>query len=200
MHARIREFEGLEGRPERPGADLFRETGFDVRCGEGRRVHLQLWGPLPPAWCAALGTGLYQSGIRVVRGFARRVEGEAWLGHFDLEALDDAQDPVLLDYLSLARTALADLEPPPVRLTRHHRSLTAKHGGSLFLEVRAADRLGFLGGFLTRLARMGLVPEELVIETHGVPILDRFFLKTLDGAQPGVLDRRGLGKLLVQLS
>jgi hypothetical protein len=197
MQARVREYEASEATRSR---DLLGESGFDVRCGEGRSVQLQLWGPLPATWAAALGTGLFQAGIRVVRGYARRVDGPSWLAEFDLEALDDAETPVLVDYLSLARTDLACLEPAPVRLTRYHRSLTAKHGGSLFLEVRAADRLGFLGGLLTRVARAGLVPEELVIETYGMPVLDRFFLKTEAGEQPGAVERRDLGKLLVQLS
>jgi hypothetical protein len=179
---------------------LLRETGFDVRCGEGRSVHLQMWGPLPLTWAAALGAGLFRAGIRVVRGYARRVDAEAWLAEFDLEALDDAEAPVLVDYLSLARVDLAQLDPTPVQLTRYHRSLTSKHGGSLFLEVGAVDRLGFLGGLLTRVAHAGLVPEELIIETHGLPVLDRFFLKTQSGEQPGAFARRDLGKLLVELS
>lgn len=179
---------------------MLRETGFDVRCGEGRSVHLQMWGPLPLTWAAALGAGLFRAGIRVVRGYARRVDAEAWLAEFDLEALDDAEAPVLVDYLSLARADLAKLDPAPVQLTRYHRSLTSKHGGSLFLEVGAVDRLGFLGGLLTRVAHAGLVPEELIIETHGLPVLDRFFLKTQSGEQPGAFARRDLGKLLVELS
>lgn len=197
MHGRVRE---LEPGGFRSAPDLLGESGFDVRCGEGRSVRLQLWGPLPATWAAALGAGLFQAGIRVVRGYARRVDADAWLGEFDLEALDDAEEPVLLDYLSMARADLAGLDPVPVRLTRYHRSLTAKHGGSLFLEVRAADRLGFLGGLLTRVARVGLVPEELALETFGRPVLDRFFLKTLAGEQPDSLCRRDLGRLLVELS
>lgn len=197
MQARIREFE--PGSSRSAGA-LLRGSGFDVRSGADRSVRLQMWGPLPATWAAALGTGLFRAGIRVVRGYARRVDPEAWLAEFDLEALDDAEAPVRLDYLSLARVELAQLEPTPVQLTRYHRSLTSKHGGSLFLEVRAADRLGFLGGLLTRVAGAGLVPEELVIDTQGLPVLDRFFLKTTAGEQPGAFERRDLAKLLVQLS
>ena len=37
-----------------------------------------------------------------------------WLGEFDLEALDDADEPVLLDYLSLARTETARSPKSPV--------------------------------------------------------------------------------------
>jgi len=197
MLVRTRE---LDSGLRRGSSSLLDLPGFEVRHTSQRGFKLQIWGTLPPAWAASLGVGLCEAGVRVVRGFARRIEGETWLGEFELEALDDSEEPVLIDYLALARRPLEALAPPSVRLTGVHRSLTAKHGGSLYLEVRARDRLGFLGGFLARIARVGLVPEELVIDTRGIPVLDRFFLKELDGAPPRAEARRALGELLDQLA
>ena len=182
-----------------PAGDL-ELPGFEVRHATRHKFALRLWGPLAPAWAASLGVGLYEAGIRVVRGQARRAPGGAWLGEFELEALDDSEEPVLIDYLGLTSRPVAELAPPPAWLGSHHRSLTAKHGGSLFLEVRARDRLGFLGGLLARIAALGLVPEELHVDTCGVPVLDRFFLKGLDGKAPDREARAALAGLLAQLS
>lgn len=192
MLVRAREFSGVRGV-------AFDTPGFEVRSADRQRFALRLWGPLAPTWGAALGVGLFEAGIRVVRGEAHRSPGGAWLGEFQLEALDDAERPVLIDYLGLAARPIGELAPPPLRLAAHHRSLTAKYGGSLFLEVRARDRIGFLGGLLARIGRLGLVPEELHVDTHGVPVLDRFFLKTIDGGPPGREARRALGELLDRL-
>jgi hypothetical protein len=181
-----------------PARDL-ELPGFEVRHATRHKFALRLWGPLAPAWAASLGVGLYEAGVRVVRGQARRAPGGPWLAEFELEALDDSEEPVLIDYLGLASRPVCELSPPPAWLGSHHRSLTAKHGGSLFLEVRARDRLGFLGGLLARIAAFGLVPEELHVDTCGEPVLDRFFLKGLDGKPPDREARRALGELLDQL-
>ena len=182
-----------------PARDL-ELPGFEVRHATRHKFALRLWGPLAPAWAASLGVGLYEAGIRVVRGQARRAPGGPWLAEFELEALDDSEEPVLIDYLGLASRPVSELSPPPAWLGSHHRSLTAKHGGSLFLEVRASDRIGFLGGLLARIAGVGLAPVELEIDTHGIPVLDRFFLKGLDGQAPGRDERRALALMLDQLS
>lgn len=181
-------------------AGLLDLPGFEIRRSGGRGFTLQIWGPLEDPWAAALGVGLFEAGMRVVRGYGRRLDGPVWLGEFELEALDDAEGPVGLDYLELAREPVELLAPPLVTLSRFHRSLTSKHGGSLFLEVRARDRLGFLGGLLAPIARLGLVPEEFHIDTLGLPVLDRFFLKQVGGAAPGREARRRLKGLLDQLS
>ena len=49
------------------------------------------------------------------------------------------------------------------------------------------------------LKAFGLVPEELHVDTCGEPVLDRFFLKGLDGKPPEREARRALGELLDQL-
>ncbi len=186
-----------------PGA--LEQPGYDVRLGEEGRLRLRIWGDLPASWPASLGVGLYESGIRVVRGAARRAgpgggPDDPWLAEFELEVLDDAADPVLLDYLGLARRSPEDLSPPEVRITSHHRSLTAKYGGAVYLEVAAADRLGFMGGLLARIAQIGLVPEELEIDTLGAPVFDRFFLKGVDGSAPVREARARLCHLMDRLS
>jgi hypothetical protein len=197
MRAQIHEY--ANPRFERR-TGLLELPGFEIRRTRARGFALQIWGPLEETWAAALGVGLFEAGMRVVRGYGRRLDGRVWLGEFELEALDDAEDPVGIDYLELAREPVELLAPPLVALARFHRSLTSKHGGSLFLEVRARDRLGFLGGLLAPIARLGLVPEEFHIDTLGLPVLDRFFLKQLDGAAPGREARRRLKGLLAQLS
>jgi hypothetical protein len=195
MRVHTREFPG----PGRFGAGLLERTGYDVRHHSRCGFRLTVWGPLPEAWAAALGVGLAEAGIRVVRGLARRVEGRAWLAEFELEALDDSDEPVLLDYLALTRAPIDELAPPLISIAGHHSSLTARHGGSLYLEVRARDRLGFLGGLLAPIARLGLAPEELEIDTLGAPVLDRFFLKQRSGGPPSAEQRRALGALLETL-
>jgi hypothetical protein len=196
MLARAMDFESTRPLP----ADALELPGFEVRHDTRHKFALRIWGPLPATWAAGLGVGLYEAGIRVVRGRARRAAAGPWFGEFELEALDDSEEPVLIDYLGLTARPLEELAAPGIRLGSHHRSLTAKHGGSLFLEVRARDRIGFLGGLLTRIAELGLVPEELHVDTCGVPVLDRFFLKGSDGKPPDRAARQALGELLDRLS
>jgi hypothetical protein len=196
MRVQTREFP----TPGSPSPGLLERSGYDVRHESGCSYRLTLWGPLPMTWAAALGVGLAEAGIRVVRGSARRVDGVAWLGEFQLEALDDSDEPVLLDYLALTRAPIDELAPPLIDIAGHHTSLTARHGGSLYLEVRARDRLGFLGGLLAPIARVGLIPEELQIDTLGAPVLDRFFLKQRSGAPPSAEQRSALRGLIERLS
>jgi len=198
MLARIREFEGGATRRER---SLLDESGFDVRPVGDRGHALQLWGPLPPCWAASLAGGLAAAGVRIARGYARRVAERGWLAELEIEDLDDSRDPVLIDYLELARRPPREPSGPAPRITRCHTSLTGKHGGSLYLEVRGSDRLGFLGGLLGRLAALELVPEELVVDTRGEPVLDRFFLVDAShGGLPDVERRQALAGLLAELS
>lgn len=197
MQVRTREFAPDTPRSER---GLMHETGADVRPLGGRGYALQLWGPLPWYWAAGLTGSLYASGIRITRGYGRLVDGARWISELELEALDDSDQPVLLDHLEMARRPPAELRTPEPRLTRYHTSLTGKHGGSLYLEVRGSDQLGFLGGLLGRLAALGLAPVELVVDTRGVPVLDRFFLVDERGEVPGPARRRALEILLAQLA
>jgi len=197
MLARVREF--ASAAPERDRS-LLREGGFDIRPLGERGFALQLWGPLPPFWAASLTGGLAAAGIRVTRGYARRIPDRGWLAELELEDLDDSQDPVLLDYLELARRQPVTSSTVEPRLTRSHTSLTGKHGGSLYLEVRGTDQIGFLGALLGRLAELDLVPEELVVDTRGEPVLDRFFLVDGAGGLPDAERRQALSVLLAELA
>ncbi len=195
MDVLTREFSA--GRiPPRPS--LLDQPGFEVRNEGGQAYSLRLWGQLVPGWARGLALGLYHAGIRVERGFARRVEGEAWLVDFEVVALDDAVDPVLLDYLSLARSGTPAAIPRTL-LSDFSISHTPKHEGALHLEVRAPDRLGFLGGLLARIEATGLLPEEMSVDTRGTPVLDRFFLKAAGRTVPGDDHRRALEAELSRL-
>ena len=197
MLVRTREFESQV--PVRAGS-LLALPGFEVRHLTPDRLRLQIWGALPETWAAALSSGLYAAGLCIGRAWARRVEAESWLGEFELEAPGASDAPLCLDYLEFARRPLDALATPEPRVTRYHRSLTAKHGGSLFLEVRASDQPGFLGGLLSRIGALGVHPEEMIVDTRGVPVLDRFFLKDAYGRVPDPARRHALGTLLDQLA
>jgi UTP:GlnB (protein PII) uridylyltransferase len=74
-----------------------------------------------------------------------------------------------------------------------------QHNGALYLEVRAADQLGFLAALLNHIAFMFLFPEEMSIETVNGTALDRFRLKGIGGTPPSPTARAALQRKLRDL-
>jgi hypothetical protein len=179
--------EGTSGRPA--------QRGYEIHPFEGGRHHLEIWGRLPRNWADRLCRGLARSGIAIVRGFARRDAEAGWIASFDLERSPRAGDPILVDYLALVLRAPA--EAPPASLVIDHYTLDIRpDDGSIELEVRGPDQLGFLGGLLERLAFLSLVPEELTVETEPAGSRDRLRLRARDGAAPSPATLRILAEIL----
>jgi len=174
------------------------ERGFEVRrLGRDRHL-LALWGQLGPRWADPLCRGLARAGLAIRRGFAVRQSaepGSGWRARFEIEREATSTDPVLLDYLELLARGRTPSRTP-IRLSQYGLSESSAHGGSLFLEVRGPDHLGFLGALLERLSFLSLSPVEMRIETLPEGVHDQFWLRTRDGEIPRPRARKLLADVM----
>jgi hypothetical protein len=175
------------------------ERGFEVRrVGVDRHV-LALWGHLGSRWADPLCRGLARAGLSIRRGFAVREEGldpgSGWRARLEIEREAHSTDPVLLDYLELLARGRTPSRTPVV-LSDYQLTETGSHGGSLFLEVRGPDHLGFLGAILERLSFLSLSPVEMRIETVEGGVHDQFWLRTREGDVPRPRARKLLAEVL----
>ena len=140
------------------------ERGFEVRRVAERSPSARCSGatsagagPIP------LCRGLARAGLSIRRGFAVRQRGAAtpasgWRARFEIERESTSTDPGAAR-LPRAAGPRAHAEPHADRAPEYDLSESSAHGGSLFLEVRGPDHLGFLGAHpraaLVPLARAG---------------------------------------------
>jgi hypothetical protein len=175
------------------------ERGFEVRrLGEDRHL-LVLWGNLGARWADPLCRGLARAGLSIRRGYAARTDehdpASGWRARFEILREESSTDPVLLDYLELLARGRTPSRTPIV-LTEYGLTESSAHGGSLFLEVRAPDHLGFLGAILERLSFLSLSPVEMRIETLEGGVHDQFWLRTREGGIPRPRARKLLAEVL----
>jgi hypothetical protein len=175
------------------------ERGFEVRRLAGDRHLLTLWGSLGARWADPLCRGLARAGLGIRRGFAVRREdhdpASGWRARFEIERESTSTDPVLLDYLELLARGRTPSRTP-IRLSEYALSESSAHGGSLYLEVRAPDHLGFLGAILERLSFLSLAPVEMRIETLESGAYDQFWLRSRDGGVPRPRARKLLAEVM----
>jgi hypothetical protein len=138
---------------------------------------LRLEGMFPDGWCGRLSLGLSQARLGIVRGFARRVDGGAWVSELHVVAQDGLSDPRAVDALALAMAEAAPGPPAPITLDSYYIDASPESGPYVFLEVRGPDRIGFLGSLLERVARVGLLPEQMSVETWAGQARDTFYLR-----------------------
>lgn len=158
-----------------PGFRLFSKTRtlYSVR----------LYGHLNALWADHFTRNLAGRGLSILNGFARQDATGAWGAEFLITPVAAAADPRSVDFL-----ALTEESPPedgaPLLLDRFAVDGSPDRGGSLFLEVRGPDRVGFLGRLLRVLAGLDLVPREMTVVTRGGEACDRFLLTSPAGRLP----------------
>jgi hypothetical protein len=132
----------------------------------------------------------------ILRGYAQRAAERSWTAHVQLRAARPDVDPRSIDYVQLAAAPASARSPVDIELDSYYVDGSPDSGGTLFLEVRAPDRIGFLGSLLDRLAGLSLFPDEMAIDTRGGRVFDRFHLKTAEGRLPSDASRRALAGTL----
>ena len=170
--------------------------GFAVTHHTRTHWSVRVWGKLGPFWADAFALGLSGVEIGILRGFARQDGAGRWIADFVLVPGPDAPEPSSLDFLALAFGAPSPEDGGPIVLSQYALDGGPDMGPTLYLEVRGPDRLGFLGGLLRPLARLGLSPREMLITTRDGEVFDRFFLKMVSGAVPSEEVRRVLEEQL----
>lgn len=138
-------------------------------------------------------------GVTIVRGFGRQIAPARWVAELQVRPTGPDRNAATVDYLGLALGTPATAMPVPILLYRYYVDQSPDVGGSLFLEVRGEDRVGFLGSLLDKLAGIGLFPEEMTIETQGPMALDCFSLRAAGGKLPKDTMRRSLVVVLDDL-
>lgn len=186
------------------GTAGFLQTGFtiDPIPGKPNSYKLEMSGFLSPGWSGRLAAGLAQHRVGIVRGSAEKVNASSWTSTFELKTAPFAQNPQGIDYLALAGTELPNhREVTKITLLDFTMEPATKHEGSLYIEVRGVDRLGFLGDLLDYFSMRCLFPVKMTIDTLNDAAVDRFWLRGVGGSVPSdsITDsiRQNLEQLLV---
>ncbi|MDD2321454.1 MAG: hypothetical protein PHO83_15525 [Geobacteraceae bacterium] len=173
------------------------QTGFEVDRTLTGTFQVKLWGRFHPGWLGALSSGLSRHRISIISGSAKKT-GTSWDASFEVTSTRFASDPLKLDFLALAREDNDAVAESVFSLSQFTLEPPAKHHGALYLEVKAADQLGFLGQLLNRLAFLLLFPEEISIDTVQGRIFDKFWIRGLGGTTPSETAQAALEKKLAE--
>ena len=185
--------------PSRPGAGKPVANRVEVVPWTAGSFRVRLWGRFPLGWAGSLSLGLSEAGISVERGFARRTGLRQWEAELQVRRKAAGPDANAVDYLALASSQRRAPTPAPIALQSYAIDRERLAAGTLQLEVRGRDRVGFLGGLLDRLAGLSLFPVEMRIETTDDIALDRFSLMALGGREPSEEVEKALVALLEDL-
>jgi hypothetical protein len=144
---------------------------------------------------AALCNQLARHRLSIDRAHARLAQRDAWIAELHLVSLPDAADPASLQYVELIES---DDTAPTVALALDSYQLveSADHGGTLMLTLEAEDALGLLGALLESLARLGLFPIEVHIETRAGRAHDCLWLAAAGRTPPTREARDALQRVL----
>ncbi len=171
------------------------KSGFEVLPGASGNFTVNIWGRFPPEWIGSLSSGLSRHKISIVRGKARKSLAY-WETEFEVEKTRFATDPGKLDFLALAQEENRTTPDDSFSISQFTLEPPEKHNGALYLEVKAADQLGFLGQILNNLAFLTLFPEEINIDTVHGNIFDKFWIRGLGGNPPSTTAQAALKKKL----
>jgi hypothetical protein len=166
------------------------EPGFELLKNGPGLYQLKIWGKFPPRWLANLTSGLSALDININRGAAHKVTARLWEGILEVSPATVSGLPESLDYLALTREgAHVSERADSVRL----ESFTLeKRDEAFFVEIEAADSVGFLVTVLKTFAFFSLFPVEVRIDTPGGRVRDSFRLKGIGGMAPSDASFHGL--------
>lgn len=162
-------------------------SGFtiDPIPSKANAYRLEMSGFLSPGWSGRLAAALAQHRIEIVRGEAERVSASNWRSSFELKSAPFAKNPLALDYMQLAATETPyRREAAAMSLLHLVMEPATRHEGSLYIEIKAVDRLGFLGDLLDYFSMRCLFPVKMSIDTREETAVDRFWLKGVGGSVP----------------
>ena len=165
----------------------FQHAGFNIKPihAKPNAYQLGISGFLAPGWTGRLAAGLAQHRVGIVRGEAEKVTASNWRSDFELKSAPFAKDPLSIDYLHLAGTELPyDRNVGRIALLDFLLEPCIRHEGSLYIQVKGVDRLGFLGDLLDYFSMRCLFPVKMTIDTVADTAMDRFWLRGIGGSIP----------------
>lgn len=145
---------------------------------------IELRGNLTTGWMGSLTTGLASNSISVLRGKAEKITALNWTAMLEIDFCNAVCTPAEIDYLALINETSAYQTAEPVKLHSFQAERNRRHNGSLYIELTGADRIGFLATMINLFSMYSLYPAEINIETKGLCISDRFWLKGLGSVLP----------------
>ncbi|HJV64992.1 MAG TPA: hypothetical protein VJ550_04610 [Geomonas sp.] len=182
----------------------FNNAGFEIKKIDGRLngYRLVIKGFLAPGWIGRLTAGLAKNRIDIVSAQAEKVTTTVWHSTFELKTAPFALDPRQIDFVALAGTETSTgASASKIELLKYTMEPCGTHDGSLYVEVRGIDRLGFLGDLLDYFSMRCLFPVKMTIDTIGNTAVDRFWLRGVGGSRPSdsitEAVRENLEKLLI---
>jgi hypothetical protein len=150
-----------------------------------RCYQLAMEGRFDPGWICGLTYGLSQRRINITRVEAARGTGRNWQSRLDLDFSFAELPPDAIDYLALSKpSATVQALAEPVVLDDYQLERSTKCGSSLYLEASGPDRIGVLSSLLNTFSLFSLFPAEMLVETKGKRIFDRFWLKGMGDSAP----------------
>lgn len=155
------------------------EAWSEVTELEPPAFRLRLGGAFQNAWLASLTGRLAERHLSIDHIHARLSGDDIWIAELHLLALRGAPDPSSIHYVELAQHP----EPAPTtpfELDSFRLIESRDYGGTLMLSLEAKDSLGLLGSLLGSLARLGLLPIEMHIETREGRAYDSLWLAAHD--------------------
>lgn len=174
----------LRPEPGNGGEAVNASPGCEINLKSNGYYELKISGRFSPDWIVNLTTGISRNRISIISGNARKVNN-IWQAVFLLEKILSATDPKKVDYLAIARENPDRSMQAAISIDKYILDDDPKHNdGALYLEVKAKDQLGFLGGLLNFLSFYSLFPESVVIETVKGMISDRFWIRGVGGSAP----------------
>jgi hypothetical protein len=140
---------------------------------------LRLGGAFQNAWLASLTGRLAERHLSIDHIHARLSGDDIWIAELHLLALRGAPDPSSIHYVELAQHPEA-APTTPFEVDSFRLIESRDYGGTLMLTLEAKDSLGLLGSMLGSLARLGLLPVEMHIETRDGRAYDSLWLAARD--------------------
>lgn len=168
--------------------------GVSVEDGPHGRTFVRLAGDLPIGWMGALSLGIAEAGLSIERGTARRIDRRRWETELELNSSLPGRKLAAPDYLLLASRRLHHV--PRAIVIEAYTIDRHPERGTLVLDLKGVDCVGFLGSLLDRLAGLLLFPVEMEIETVESHAVDRLCLQALGGKPPSLEAEQVLAELL----
>lgn len=165
-----------------------------VEDGPHGRTFVRLAGDLPIGWMGTLSLGIAEAGLSIERGTARRIDRRRWETELELNSSLPGRKLAAPDYLLLASRRLHHV--PRAIVIEAYTIDRHPERGTLVLDLKGVDCVGFLGSLLDRLAGLLLFPVEMEIETVGSHAVDRLCLQALGGKPPSLEAEQVLAELL----
>ncbi len=178
----------------------FAQAGFTIvpMAARANGYLLELSGFLAPGWTGRLAAGLADHRVSIINGTAEKVNASHWRSRFELKSAPFAKSPESIDFLALAGTE-PDHNAARIELLDFGMEPAARHHGSVFIEIKGIDRLGFLGDLLDHFSMRCLFPVKMTIDTLGDTAVDRFWLRGVGGSLPSEAIAESISQSLAQL-